>query len=64
MSLYIRYFGDSVLRQKGHKIEKFDDHLSKLSQDMLEIMHASDFYEFFLRYTHTKCPPEENFSYL
>lgn len=42
MSLYIRYFGDSVLRQKGHKIEKFDDHLTKLSQDMLEIMHASE----------------------
>ncbi len=42
MSLYIRYFGDSVLRQKGLKIEKFDDHLTKLSQDMLEIMHTSE----------------------
>ena len=42
MSLNIRYFGDSILRQKGSKVESFDIQLTKLSEDMLELMHASE----------------------
>ncbi len=42
MSLKIRYFGESVLRENGRKVENFDDKLSKLSQDMLALMHQSD----------------------
>ncbi|MBT7404791.1 MAG: peptide deformylase [Opitutae bacterium] len=42
MSLNICYFGNSVLRQKGRKIEKFDEQLTKLATDMLEIMHTSE----------------------
>ncbi len=42
MSLKIRYFGESVLRENGRKVENFDDELSKLSQDMLALMHQSD----------------------
>jgi peptide deformylase len=42
MSLNICYFGNSVLRQKGRKIVKFDEQLTKLASDMLEIMHTSE----------------------
>ena len=42
MSLNICYFGKSVLRQKGRKIEKFDEQLTNLATDMLEIMHTSE----------------------
>ena len=42
MSLNICYFGNSVLRQKGRKIEKFDEQLTNLATDMLEIMHTSE----------------------
>ena len=30
------------MRQKGRKIEKFDEQLTKLATDMLEIMHTSE----------------------
>jgi len=42
MSLRLRYFGDPVLRQSGRKIEKFDDQLASLSQEMIEVMRESD----------------------
>jgi len=42
MSLKLRYFGDPVLRQSGRKIEKFDDQLATLSQEMIEVMRESD----------------------
>jgi len=42
MSLKLRYFGDPVLRQSGRKIEKFDDQLASLSQEMIEVMRESD----------------------
>ena len=42
MSLRLRYFGDPVLRQSGRKIEKFDDQLASLSQEMIEVMKQSD----------------------
>jgi len=42
MSLRLRYFGDPVLRQSGRKIEKFDDQLATLSQEMIEVMRESD----------------------
>ena len=42
MSLRLRYFGDPVLRQSGRKIEKFDDQLASLFQEMIEVMRESD----------------------
>jgi len=42
MSLKLRYFGDPVLRQSGRKIEKFDDQLATLSQEMIEVIRESD----------------------
>ena len=42
MSLRLRYFGDPVLRQSCRKIEKFDDQLASLSQEMIEVMRESD----------------------
>lgn len=42
MSLTLRYFGDPVLKQPGRQVEIFDDKLSKLSQDMLELMHLAE----------------------
>ena len=42
MSLTLRYFGDPVLKQPGRLVEIFDDKLSKLSQDMLELMHLAE----------------------
>jgi len=42
MSLKLRYFGDPVLRQSGRKIEKFDNQLASLSQEMIEVMRESD----------------------
>ena len=31
-----------MLRERGQRVEKFDDQLAKLSVDMLELMHLSD----------------------
>ena len=42
MSLKIRYFGDPVLKEVGKKVECFDQNLSKLSQDMLDIMYQAE----------------------
>ncbi|MEK9773608.1 MAG: peptide deformylase [Opitutae bacterium] len=42
MNLKIRFFGDPVLRQAGCRVENFGDELSKLSQNMLELMHLSE----------------------
>jgi peptide deformylase len=40
--LTIRQYGDPVLRAKGRRIEKIDDHLRALAADMLETMHAAN----------------------
>ena len=37
MSLQIRYFDDPILKN-GSKVETFDEQLSKLSSDMLDLM--------------------------
>ena len=42
MSLQIRYFGDPILKEMGQKVETFDEQLSKLSSDMLDLMHRSE----------------------
>jgi peptide deformylase len=42
MTLSIRYYGDPVLKEKGIKVDRFDDQLSKLGHDMLALMHLSD----------------------
>lgn len=42
MTLSIRYYGDPVLKEKGLKVDRFDDQLSKLAHDMLALMHLSD----------------------
>lgn len=42
MTLSIRYYGDPVLKEKGVKVDRFDDQLSKLANDMLALMHLSD----------------------
>jgi peptide deformylase len=42
MTLSIRYYGDPVLKEKGVKVDRFDDQLSKLAHDMLALMHLSD----------------------
>jgi len=42
MTLSIRYYGDPVLKERGRKVDLFDDQLSKLAHDMLALMHLSD----------------------
>ena len=38
----IRVLGDPVLRQKAHKVTRFNDTLSELVQDMVETMHTGN----------------------
>ena len=38
----IRIVGDEVLREKAEKIEKFDDNLKQLVDEMMETMHEAD----------------------
>ncbi len=40
--LKIKIIGDEVLRQTAMEVEEFDDELSRLSEEMIEVMHNSD----------------------
>src|SRR5438270_9984512 len=42
MSLSIRQYGDPILRAKGKRVEKIDNHIRELAQDMIETMHAAN----------------------
>ncbi len=42
MRLPIVQYGDPVLRAKGNPIEKIDDRIRELAQNMVETMHASN----------------------
>ena len=39
MTLRITQYGESILHEKGKKVESFDDDLFQLSKDMLKAMH-------------------------
>ena len=39
MTLRITQYGESILHEKGKKVESFDADLTELSKDMLEAMH-------------------------
>ena len=42
MKLPILHYGDPILRAKGKRIEKIDERIRQLTQDMIETMHASN----------------------
>ena len=42
MKLEIVQYGDPVLRVKGKRIERIDDHIRELAQNMIETMHAAN----------------------
>ena len=42
MNLPIAKYGDPVLRLKGRRVEKVDDHIRELAANMLETMHAAN----------------------
>jgi len=42
MKLSIVQYGDPVLRAKGARIEKIDDRIRELAQNMIETMHAAN----------------------
>jgi len=42
MRLSILQYGDPILRVKGEQIEKVDDRLRELAQNMIETMHAAN----------------------
>jgi peptide deformylase len=42
MKLSIVQYGDPVLRAKGSRIEKIDDRIRELAQNMIETMHAAN----------------------
>lgn len=42
MRLSIVQYGDPVLRAKGSRIEKIDDRIRELAQNMIETMHAAN----------------------
>jgi peptide deformylase len=42
MRLSILQYGDPILRAKGKRIEKIDDHIRELAANMLETMHAAN----------------------
>ena len=42
MRLSILQYGDPVLRAKGKRIEKIDERIRELAQDMIETMHAAN----------------------
>jgi peptide deformylase len=42
MILSISQYGDPILRVKGKRIEKIDDHIRELAADMIETMHAAN----------------------
>jgi peptide deformylase len=42
MRLRIRAYGDPVLRVKGKRITRLDEHVRELASDMIETMHAAN----------------------
>jgi peptide deformylase len=42
MKLPILQYGDPILRAKGKRIEKIDERIRRLTQDMIETMHAAN----------------------
>ena|SRR5207249_7308837 len=42
MRLSILQYGDPILRAKGKRIEKIDDRICELAQNMIETMHAAN----------------------
>jgi peptide deformylase len=42
MRLAIRQYGDPILRAKGQRVEKIDNHIRELAQNMIETMHAAN----------------------
>ena len=42
MRLLVRQYGDPILRAKGKRIEKLDDRIRELAQNMIETMHAAN----------------------
>ena len=42
MKLPILQYGDPILRTKGKRIEKIDERIRQLTQDMIETMHAAN----------------------
>jgi peptide deformylase len=42
MRLLVRQYGDPILRAKGKRIEKLDDHIRELAANMIETMHAAN----------------------
>jgi len=42
MILSISQYGDPILRAKGKRIEKIDDHIRELAANMIETMHAAN----------------------
>jgi peptide deformylase len=42
MTLSILQYGDPILRAKGNRIERIDDRIRELAQNMIETMHAAN----------------------
>ena len=42
MKLPILQYGDPILRAKGKRVEKIDDHIRELAADMIETMHGAN----------------------
>src|SRR6266702_6958460 len=42
MRLSIMQYGDPILRAKGKRIEKIDDRVRELAQNMIETMHTAN----------------------
>lgn len=42
MELRLRFYGDPVLREKTERVEKFDEELSALIEDMATLMYKED----------------------
>jgi peptide deformylase len=42
MKLSILQYGDPVLRAKGKRVDKIDNHIRELAQNMIETMHAAN----------------------
>ena len=42
MKLEIRQYGDPILRAKGKRVEKVDNHIREMAHNMIETMHAAN----------------------
>ncbi len=42
MTVPIRQYGDPVLRAKGNRVDKIDNHIRELVENMIETMHAAN----------------------